>query len=142
MSNVRLEKFKKEDALFIQKFNCLLDNGIQNIENLIRNWQTSLGFCIIYNNEKVGFISLSEKENRTLSWGIGIIEDMRGKGIGQEAFKLILSEAKKRGYKKIISSCAKENIASKRLHEKVGFKLIKEEINAVGHCMCRWEMDI
>ena len=142
MLDVRLEKFKKEDAQFIQNFNCLLDNSIQNIERLIHNWQTSLGFCIVYNSEKVGIISLSEKENRTLSWEIGIIEDMRGKGIGKEAFKLILSEAKKRGYKKIVSSCAKENIASKRLHEKVGFQLIKEDVNAVGRCVCRWEMDI
>ena len=144
MQQVRLEKFKKEDATFLQEnFSYgFLDKSIENFENIIEGWKTSLGFCIVYNDEKVGFISLSEKQDKKLSWGTAIKEEYRGKGIAGEAFKLIVQEAKKRGYFTIISSCAKSNTASQALHKKVGFSLIKEEINQAGNELCRWEMNI
>lgn len=144
MQKVRLVKFKKEDATFLlENFSYgFLDKSIENFENLIEKWKTSLGFCIIYNDEKVGFISLGEKQDKKLSWGIAIKEEYRGKGIAGEAFNLIVQEAKKRGYSTIISSCAKSNTASKKLHKKVGFDLIKEETNLAGNEMCRWEMNI
>ena len=142
--SVSLKKFEKEDAVFIRDNfpTYFKDNSIENIESVIEGWKTSLGFCIMYDNQKVGIISLGEKQDKVLSWGTAILEEYRGKGIGTKAFELILVEAKKQGYTKIISSCAKSNIVSRNLHRKVGFTLIKEEINPAGNEMCRWERNI
>lgn len=144
MIKVNLEKFKKEDAKFIRDNfpTYFLDNSISNIENVIEEWSNSLGFCIKFENKKVGIISLTEKENRTLSWGTAIIKEYQRKGIATKAFKLAVRKAKRKGYTKILSSCAKDNIASQNLHKKVGFTLIKEEVNSSGNEMCRWEMVI
>lgn len=142
--SVSLKKFEKEDAVFIRDNfpTYFKDNSIENIESIIDEWKHTLGFCIMYDKQKVGIIALSEKQAGVLSWGSGIVEEYRGKGIATKAFELILVEAKKQGYSKIVSSCAKTNIASRNLHKKVGFTLIKEEINPAGHEMCRWERDI
>jgi len=141
---VKLEKFKKEDAKFIKDNfpSYFKDNSIDNIERIIENWNQCLSFCITYENKKVGIVSLTEKEDKNLSWGTSILKDYQGKGIATEAFNLILKKAKKQGYTRIISSCIKNNIASINLHKKVGFYLIKEEINSAGNKMCRWEMTI
>ncbi len=144
MIKVKLEKFKKEDSKFIiDNFpTYFMDNSIENIERIINDWNHSLGFCIIYENQRVGIVSLTEKQDKSLSYGTSILKEYQGKGIATEAFKLVLKEAQKQGYTKIISSCIKSNIASRNLHKKVGFDLIKEEINSAGNEMCRWSMNI
>ena len=144
MSKVSLQKFKKNDATFIRDNfpTYFKDNSIENIEKIIDKWKASLGFCIMCDNEKVGIIALTERPDKSSSWGTSIIKDYQGKGIATKAFELIVIEAQKQGYSKIISSCAKSNIASQKLHIKVGFDLIKEEINQAGNEMCRWEMHI
>lgn len=144
MLNIKLEKLKKEDATFIiDNFPTYFkDNSIENIEKIVNSWKSSLGFCIMYNNQKVGIIALTERQDKSLSWGTAILQEYQGKGIATKAFELIIIEAQKQGYSKIVSSCAKSNIASQNLHKKVGFDLIKEEINQAGNEMCRWEKNI
>ncbi len=112
------------------------------LKELLKVGIKSLGFCITYENQKVGIIALTEKQDKSLSWGSAIIKEYQGKGIATKAFELIVGEAQRQGYTKIISSCAKNNIASRNLHKKVGFDLIKEEVNSAGNEMCRWEMNI
>ena len=133
---VKLIKLEKSDAEFVrQNFpGYFRDDSVENIERIIESWKKSLCFCITYMNEKVGIITLGEKQEKKLSWGVMIKEEYRGKGIAKTAFEIIEKLAKEKGYSTIISSCAKENLASKRLHEKVGFVLIKEETNAAGKC--------
>lgn len=145
MEKVGLAKFVKEDAKFIKENfpNYFRDNSIENIERIIVETKPdALWFCITYDGEKVGIISLGEKQDKKLSWGIMIKEEYRGKGIAQTAFELIKTKAKERGYSTIISSCSTDNIASTRLHEKCGFDLIKTEINQAGNEMHRWEREI
>ena len=144
MLNVSLIKLNREDVKFIKDhFSTFFkDNSIENIERIIDSWKQSLGFGVVCDNQKVGIIALSEKADQSLSWGVAILEDYQGKGIATKAFELVVNEAKQKGYSKIISSCAENNIASKNLHKKVGFSLIKEEINQAGNKMCRWEISI
>lgn len=144
MSKISLQKFKKEDAIFIKNNfpTYFKDNSIENIEKIIGFWKSSLGFCIMYDNQKVGIIALTERQDKSLSWGTAILQEYQGKGIATKAFELIIIEAQKQGYSKIVSSCAKSNIASQNLHKKVGFDLIKEETNPAGNEMCRWEKNI
>ena len=142
MKNVELVKFEKEDAMFIQTNfpTWFFDNSIQNIESKIESWKDSLCFCIKYDNKKVGIITLGQREEKSLVWGVAVKEDYRGKGIAQKAFSLIKEKAKQKGFDRIISSCSSDNAASKRLHEQVGFTLVKTEVNQAGNKMHRWEM--
>ena len=144
MEKIELIKFTNEDACFIRENfpNYFRDNSIEHIEKIIEGWKEKLCFCILYENKKVGIMSLGEKDEGKLVWGVMIKEEYRNKGIAQNAFFLIKEKAKEKGYSTIISSCSKKNIASIRLHEKVGFVLKKTEINKIGNEMCRWEMKI
>ena len=145
MKKIDLVRFEKEDAKFIQKNfpTYYRDNSIENIKKIIVETKPdALWFCITYGGEKVGIISLGEKQDGKLSWGVMIKEEFRGQGIAQEAFDLIKKKAKDQGYLTIISSCSTDNVASTRLHEKCGFNLIKTEVNQAGNEMHRWEIEI
>lgn len=142
--NVELVKLEKKDALFLQEnFSyAFRDSSIENLEDIIDGWKDSLSYGIAYKKEKVGFITLGKKPEGKLGFGVAVKEEYRGKGIAPKAFELAKENAKKQGYEWIVSSCSADNIASKRLHEKLGFKLIKEEINQAGNKMLRWELKI
>ena len=143
---IEIKKIKMTDAKFIQEnlseWFVKIEPTLSNIKQCIKEWKNSLVFCIVYNKIPVGIISLGEREEKTLVFGIRIIEEYRNKGIGTEAFKLACSIAKEQGYKCVISSCAKTNLASKRMHEKLNFDLLKLETNPAGYEMYRWAMDL
>lgn len=144
MNQVKLSKFEKCDAKFIQEnFSfAFRDSSIENIENIINSWKRTLGFCILFEDIKVGFIVLTDKNDGKLSFGVSVKEDFRGKGIASKAFELIKNKAKSMNYSSIISSCDKQNKASVNLHKKLGFNLVKTETNQSGFEMHRWEMMI
>ena len=144
MNKIELVKFTKEDVEFVsQYFSDWFGNvSLDRITSVVEKWKDSLGFCILCDGEKVGIISLSEKQDKTLSFGVMIKEDYRGKGIAKQAFELIRLMAAKAGYSMVVSSCAKANESSRRLHEKIGFKLTAIETNSAGQEMCRWQMEI
>ena len=116
MQDVRLEKFKNEDAYFIQKNfpNYFKNNNIENIERTIKSWESSLSFCIVYRGEKVGIITLGEKEGGELSFGVMIKEEYRGIGIAQKAFAMIKDKAIEKGYSLIVSRVC--HLFPKQLH--------------------------
>ena len=144
MDKIELIKFSEKDASFILKNfpTYFSNNNIENVKSILKKWENSLAFCILYNGQKVGIITLGEKQDRSLSWGVMVKEAFRRKGIAQNAFKLIKQKAIEKGFSTIISSCDLKNEASKNLHEKVGFRLVKIEENKNGKLMCRWEMKI
>lgn len=144
VEKVELKKFEKQDAVFLQEnFSyAFRDSSLENLEGIIDGWKDSLCFAIVYDKKKVGFISLGQKPEGKLGFGIAIKEEYRGLGIATKAFAIAKQEAKERGYKQIVSSCSADNTASKRLHEKCGFTLIKTESNQAGNVMHRWEMDV
>ena len=141
---IELIKFKEDDMAFIQKYfsEWFLNPSEENILNSIKKWENELGFCILFNGEKVGITVLTQKPNKCLSWGIMIKDDFRKAGIASESFKLIINEAKKKGFNKVVSSCADDNFPSIKLHEKVGFICLGFEENKSGKKMYRWEYEI
>lgn len=144
MNKISLSKFDKGDVKFVlNNFAMFFKNPTaEQVEKRIEAWRDGFGFCINCDGQKVGLITLSEKQSKTLSFGIMILNQFRGKGIAKQAFDLAAAEAKSKGYTTIISSCAKTNQASIRMHQKIGFDLIKQEINAAGNEVCRWQKSI
>ena len=87
----------------------------------------------------VGVIYYSYNEEGCLTYNIFIDENYRGKGYAVQATKLAEEKLKEKGIKIVKSSSFHKNIASINLHKKVGFVLIKQEINPAGNLMYRWE---
>ena len=141
---IQLVKFEKEDSHFIKQYfpSWLKDNSIENIERMIEKWKESLCFCILYGKEKAGIITLGGKDEEELRFGILIREEFRKKGIANRAFEIIKQKAKDQGISSIVSSCQSCNLASEKLHRKVGFELVNKEINQSGNEMYRWQMKI
>lgn len=77
-----------------------------------------LGFCIVYDSQKVGLISLGKKQDKTLNFGIMILPNFRKKGIATSVFDLAKNVSKSKGYLIITSSCAKRKSRKRKLAQK------------------------
>ena len=147
--NVWLRKFTKQDLDFLLFVNYFKSQTKEFVMPVLNEWikgerEGHLRFarCIMLDNKPIGVISLGEKEKGVVGFGISILEQFRGNGYATIAFNLAKEELKDFGIKKIKSSCACSNIASKALHKKLGFILNKTEINSAGNKMNRYELDL
>lgn len=147
--NVWLRKFTKQDLDFLLSVNYFKSQTKEFVMPVLNEWikgesEGHLRFarCIMLNNKPIGVISLGEKEKGVVGFGISILEQFRGNGYATIAFNLAKEELKDFGIKKIKSSCACSNVASKALHKKLGFTLNKTEINPAGNKMNRYELDL
>lgn len=78
------------------------------------------------NGDPVGSISSHDcsPHNGTFSYGIDIAEEHRGKGYAREAIRLVARYYfEERRYQKVNVQIHADNIASIKLHERIGFKL-------------------
>jgi phosphinothricin acetyltransferase len=64
-------------------------------------------------------------------------EEFRRQRIGYELLNFLVKEAQKLSYHSVIAFIAKENLASIKLHEKVGF-LYRGVLKEVGFKFGRW----
>ena len=64
-------------------------------------------------------------DNDTPSFAISLYKEYRGRGIGTDLMKKMLSLLKEQGYKKASLAVQKANYAV-RMYEKLGFKVIRE----------------
>lgn len=147
--NVWLRKFTKQDLDFLLSVNYFKSQTKKFVMPVLNEWikgesEGHLRFarCIMLDNKPIGVISLGEKEKGVVGFGISILEEYRKNGYGTIAFNLAKEELRDLGIKKIKSSCAYSNIASKALHKKLGFILNKTEINQAGNKMNRYELDL
>lgn len=147
--NVWLRKFNEKDLDFVLSVNYFKSQTKEFVMPVLNEWikgesEGHLRFarCIMLDNKPIGVISLGEKEKGVVGFGISILEQFRGNGYATIAFNLAKEELKDFGIKKIKSSCAYSNIASKALHKKLGFILNKTEINPAGNKMNRYELEL
>lgn len=147
--NVWLRKFNEKDLDFVLSVNYFKSQTKEFVMPVLNEWikgerEGHLRFarCIMLDNKPIGVISLGEKEKGVVGFGISILEQFRGNGYATIAFNLAKEELKDFGIKKIKSSCACSNIASKALHKKLGFILNKTEINPAGNKMNRYELEL
>lgn len=147
--NVWLRKFNEKDLDFLLSVNYFKSPTKEFVMPVLNDWikgenedHLRLARCIMLDNKPIGVISLGEKEKGVVGFGISILEEYRKNGYGTIAFNLAKEELRDLGIKKIKSSCAYSNIASKALHKKLGFILNKTEINPAGNKMNRYELEL
>lgn len=85
--------------------------------------------------ETVGVINMCGHGKNTVSVAPEIIERHRRKGYAVKALELAYSVAKKSGFSKVTAGIKEDNVASQKLHEKLGFELVERIINKNGNPM-------
>ena len=100
-----------------------------DIRDLITEWNSCIYqgryfemFAIESDGRIVGYVSIYEKSRSIASAGIEIFSEERGKGFASDAMADLLEYASERGCQIILDQVQKDNRASIRLHEKLGFE--------------------
>lgn len=73
----------------------------------------------------------------TMEHSVYVRADRKGAGVGRMLMQALIEEAGKRGVHVLVGCIEAENIASIRLHEKLGFRLVGR-FGEVGHKFGRW----
>ena len=86
-------------------------------------------------NKAIGFCGINKlDENKFGDIGVGVGKKFTNKGYGSQILTMLIEYAKSLGAKEIEYSCMSENIASKKLAEKFGFKYFK-----TGKIVRKWD---
>ena len=113
--NYMVEKFQSKNAVI---------NQIKN-ENYIY-------FYIKSDDEKVGYIGMSHKEDYLFLSKLYIKKEFRHKGIGTKAFEFIKDYGKSSNYDKIVLTVNKQNLNTIKAYDKWGFKTIDAVVTDIG----------
>jgi RimJ/RimL family protein N-acetyltransferase len=98
-------------------------------------------FIIEDRGTPAGYMRLDLLEKGKAEVSIALIKDFQGKGLGTKALKSALSEAKRQNATNVLATVHKDNVASQKLFEKLGFKKqgrqkspwLKYEVNINKH---------
>jgi len=122
-----------------------LPGTVADMEALIEKWNQSEGcggrFYMLLIEEggmPAGLISLLERSEGA-SLGISVHSDYQGRGIGTEAVLQAMGFAASFSWKRLLSECRADNMASIALHRKCGFARTGERINRRGNRVICWE---
>lgn len=110
--------------------------GIATFETTAPSWEKwnneHLAFARLVafkNNEFVGWAALSQVSNRCVYGGVAEVsvyvgDKHKGKGIGKLLLQNLITESESNGIWTLQAGIFTDNIASVKLHEKVGFRVI------------------
>jgi phosphinothricin acetyltransferase len=113
-----------------------LKSGVANLTNHIPTWtewdteHLSHSRIIVQEDNKIlAWAALSPLSGRCVFGGIAEVsvythENARGKGLGKIALDRLITESENNGIYMLQSSIMSENLASLRLHEKAGFRIV------------------
>jgi RimJ/RimL family protein N-acetyltransferase len=125
---ISLQHFEESDAEVLQTYN-LSGKSKDDIISMIHDWNTLSYksyyfemFAIQKDATIIGSISIYERSKRIASLGIEIFTPYRRMGHAYEAMRLLIEFAAKKGFKIILQQVRNDNLASIRLHEKLGFE--------------------
>ena len=125
---ISLRHFEESDVEVLQTYN-LSGKSKDDIISMIHDWNTLSYkdryfemFAIQNDATVVGSISIYGRSRSIVSLGIEIFTPYRRKGYGYEAMYQLIECAKRIDYKIILQQVRTENLASIRLHEKLGFE--------------------
>ena len=125
---VTIRKYNHEDAESLQQ-SQYPDMTLSEISEIIDQWNSCAYrgrffelFAIVSDESIIGYVSLYEHSKNVASAGVEVIKEERRKGTASEALSLLMRYASTKGYRIILDQVRKDNIASIRLHEKLGFE--------------------
>lgn len=96
-------------------------------------------FYVIKNGkEPVGVINIYGHGADTISVAPEIFERFRNKGFATKSLNIAYTIAKEKGFSTVIAGIRKENVASQKLHEKLGFSFVEDFISKNGKLMKRY----
>jgi len=110
--------------------------GIATFETEVPTWKQwddshikSCRLAARMGNQLVGWAALSAVSGRCVYGGVAEVSvyvdnESNGKGIGSQLLKSLINESKNEGFWTIQSGIFPQNIASIKLHEKMGFRKI------------------
>lgn len=102
------------------------------ITNQINN-ENYTYFYIMYNNQKTGYIGLSNKQDYLFLSKLYIKKEYRNNGLGTKAFDFIKQFAENNGYNKIQLTVNKYNKNTIKAYNKWGFKTIDSVVTDIGN---------
>lgn len=102
------------------------------ITNQINN-ENYTYFYIMYDNQKTGYIGLSNKHDYLFLSKLYLKKDYRHKGLGKKAFDFIKQFAENNGYNKIQLTVNKYNENTINAYNKWGFKTIDSVVTDIGN---------
>ncbi len=125
---VTIRKFTHEDAASLQQ-SLYPDMTISDIAEMIDEWNTCVFrgrsfemFAILSDARVVGCVSLYEHSKTVASLGAEVIAEERRRGAAFEALSLLMRYAAGKNYRILLDQVRRDNTASIRLHEKLGFE--------------------
>lgn len=92
-----------------------------------KNTPDDYEFAICLNGNHIGAISLSQVEGACYELGWVLQKPYHGNGYATEAARELVRFAKSLGAQKLIAHCDTRNVASRRVMEKLGMKLVLEQ---------------
>lgn len=125
---VTIRNFTHEDAEALRQ-SLYPDMELSAISEMIDEWNSLVCcgkyfemFAIVSDDKIAGYVSLNEHSKTVASIGAEVIAEERRKGAASEAISLLMQYASRKRYRIILDQVRRDNTASIRLHEKLGFE--------------------
>lgn len=137
VAKMRIKALKKEDYPSVSAiYKEGLETGLASFETKVLNWEAwdkkflkSCRFVVMIEDNVVAWCGLSPVSSRKVYNGVAedtiyVSSEFQGKGIGQSLLKYLISESESNGFWTLQAGIFSDNIASIRLHEQCGFRII------------------
>lgn len=125
---VTIRNFTHQDAEALRQ-SLYPDMELSAITEMIDEWNSLVCcgkyfemFAIVSDDKIAGYVSLYEHSKTVASIGAEVIAEERCKGAASEAISLLMRYASEKRYRIILDQVRRDNTASIRLHEKLGFE--------------------
>ncbi len=125
---VTIRNFTHQDAEALRQ-SLYPDMELSAISEMIDEWNSLVCcgkyfemFAIVSDDRIAGYVSLYEHSKTVASIGAEVIAEERRKGAASEAISLLMRYASEKRYRIILDQVRRDNTASIRLHEKLGFE--------------------
>lgn len=125
---VSIRRFAREDAEELRR-RLYPDTELSEVSEMIEEWNSGAcggrafdAFAIVSEGRIVGYVSLCEQSRSIASAGIEVAGEERRRGAATEALSQLMRYAKEKGCGIILDQVRRDNAASIRLHEKLGFE--------------------
>ena len=137
------ELAKLTSEIWHEYWTCILSD--EQIDYMVDKFQSEIAitnqinnenytyFYIVYNNQKAGYIGLSDKQDYLFLSKLYIKKEFRHNGLGTEAFNFIKDYAGKNNFNKIQLTVNKYNENTINAYIKWGFKTINSVVTDIGN---------